>query len=1761
MDLSRTRLNGPTPHQAPQREKISKELLPESMRPARRGGRGPRRWVDRLSPDVNMGVPQLMQILEPNIVWERTRGYCREVEKTVEASYCPGDFFEGWHRNGKTARGVYEGSYWELVGDADEMLDMLRKMAKAPPLLEEPPLELPEHATLPSWEGYRPALTPRPSAPTLPLLRLPPFRPPLLDADAPFLEPDYAPVPDVPAQPLQEQQPILFRPEELSAGAVNEPEFAQPDPPVGAPQPTEPRFGKPEHGWDWSGTRPYVKAQPQRSQPELMELGPGWLHPPAGMPKLPIPGDMAMEAPNMDLTPIPRFEVAWECGPQPEPSFSSRATSPTHSRGGSPGWSRPASAAVSSRPTSAALSSRPTSAGLARAPSAGLPRAPSAGLARIPSARESNGGSVSGEWSEVVDVDAGKPRLWMNFEAPFAELPPIFPPPEPPRDGNGPEPRREDFGPDDLEEAPEFSAPSARELPEWTQPQARLPSWMPPCEPRPVGFLRGTAPVLILDVSGTMNPRINGRFREMKDVVCSLLDPESGEIATAAGAFDVINFCSGAWSWSSTYAERMDLLQSSQIFYAGRQNGQRTAPGASRVSEKTRSGASLQPTEPAMLEDARNWVDKWPEAVGNTCMLGAFQTADEHWMADSWYIFSDGMADDPSQCVEFLEARIRQGRRVPVIHTVGFFQDGVNEHFSGRRYLQGLSSLTGGTFQEYDKNMSRVFQEGVGFVKYDLKVEALHDRVERQWAEEQLRAERRKNVRLGIVERLDVTLARVKAIHAQSRVAVAAAEAADADARARADHADAVADARAYNDGLVERTRAKHEAAMACVAARNDARAAAADAAFEAAHAEWADGYELAMAAWRAEVEALEVQRTQAQQALSRHGSRPTSASPRALLAQQALSRHGSRPTSASSRARPVSAARGGRPGSAISLTGSRPGSATERAAMASRPGSATKAGIIGASRPPSGRPPSASQRPASASGRPTSASGRPTSASGRPASASGRPASASRRAPVSGGGGGGGVSVVGEEDSYGDDAEFGIIQEEEGDELGELWDEPPPLGLDPEDSQELKRWMFPEEFVAAVDDENAAALDAIRAEWAKLLGDAEERNCRRHEIIERNRGACDQYAADVVEAYAASFVRDVVRVGALRGAANALCDAEADATHASACAAVDKENVRVAELHAAEVEAKNAAAAAWERSMARWREAKEEAARRYEAAVATARAKHGVAVAAARADHAERVSEFAAINAARLAEAERMHTEEVAEVAAANAQHRLDHTEQLRKRRGVEEYNAGLLGEARVQHRARLEQLASDNEAKLEAYQGEHRELCARLAVEHEVAKEQAQRDHDDLHAFLTRQHEEQMAEARAKFGDAIALARAEFEALCAELRAEHAAESERVRVHNADIWPHVQVARLAAAELARVATFAEHIRMCANKYGLGVNFMPGTPCYDRVVEMQALNEALARAYPDYPSPDTYPWPDHETKAAGTGWAPSPAAKPLNWEKQIGEVARYISDIALGKVAPPHLQNPRPASADPQRQRQQRPHSAAPLSGGSRPSSAFASPPTSSRRPPSARPTSAAPGSLAEAIASVTGGPPHAGAAATMANAMQRHSQQRPSTAHASLGGSARPESALRSRFSGLVGKPENDGLSSGLSSSLSHMTGEHQQQAPSPSLSPYLQQVGGGGKRPVSATARAAAVASRPASGSARPGSAGSRPASAAALSHQPVRQHNMPARVAAKLNNANAVLSAASAQAAQRPQATGFERDMPRLRHCEVDVEDLT
>jgi hypothetical protein len=49
-----------------------------------------RPWKEALRPDCNMGVPQLMQILEPNVVWEHAAAFNARLSREIVAGYCIG---------------------------------------------------------------------------------------------------------------------------------------------------------------------------------------------------------------------------------------------------------------------------------------------------------------------------------------------------------------------------------------------------------------------------------------------------------------------------------------------------------------------------------------------------------------------------------------------------------------------------------------------------------------------------------------------------------------------------------------------------------------------------------------------------------------------------------------------------------------------------------------------------------------------------------------------------------------------------------------------------------------------------------------------------------------------------------------------------------------------------------------------------------------------------------------------------------------------------------------------------------------------------------------------------------------------------------------------------------------------------------------------------------------------------------------------------------------------------------------------------------------------------------------------------------------------------------------------------------------------------------------------------------------------------------------------------------------------------------------
>ena len=90
-------------------------------------------------------------------------------------------------------------------------------------------------------------------------------------------------------------------------------------------------------------------------------------------------------------------------------------------------------------------------------------------------------------------------------------------------------------------------------------------------------------------------------------------------------------------------------------------------------------------------------------------------------------------------------------------------------------------------------------------------------------------------------------------------------------------------------------------------------------------------------------------------------------------------------------------------------------------------------------------------------------------------------------------------TSVKAGASSRGFDAEESFVLQEGGDDVGSELLLP---ALELEDSQELKRFMFPEEVVRALDDENEAALAAIHDEWQRLVKDTEERNRKKLEVL-----------------------------------------------------------------------------------------------------------------------------------------------------------------------------------------------------------------------------------------------------------------------------------------------------------------------------------------------------------------------------------------------------------------------------------------------------------------------------------------------------------------------------------------------------------------------------------------------------------------------------------------------------------------------------------
>lgn len=62
---------------------------------------------------------------------------------------CAHAYLDGFHKGGRLAHGVYEGSYRDILTDCAEMATMLERQARGPQLLQKPELKYPDPPEMP----------------------------------------------------------------------------------------------------------------------------------------------------------------------------------------------------------------------------------------------------------------------------------------------------------------------------------------------------------------------------------------------------------------------------------------------------------------------------------------------------------------------------------------------------------------------------------------------------------------------------------------------------------------------------------------------------------------------------------------------------------------------------------------------------------------------------------------------------------------------------------------------------------------------------------------------------------------------------------------------------------------------------------------------------------------------------------------------------------------------------------------------------------------------------------------------------------------------------------------------------------------------------------------------------------------------------------------------------------------------------------------------------------------------------------------------------------------------------------------------------------------------------------------------------------------------------------------------------------------------------------------------------------------------------
>ncbi|KAL0042270.1 hypothetical protein WJX77_008145 [Trebouxia sp. C0004] len=1597
------------PHQAPQRERVSLvvrgSVLLQSTGDAVKTDSS---WKRKIKGNNLESVPRLLWLLEPKIVFAHAKASCRG--QHAESQYCQGMFFEGYHRGGGRAHGVYEGTYWDLLANIGELTEALTQMAVGPTVLEEPVLQLPPPPTLPSWDTFKPVLQPLPPLPQLMevAVRLPPFKPPKV-APVEYEAPQLLPLPDL-LDEEEEVVPALVLPDGLKPkGLGMQPEeiaFDPPLPPCYPLQPAPPPYDKPVYGADWTGLKPFQEAEPVMAPDAVLPVL-VWQHPPATLPTPPrgdlsrpsasssaslarMIGGLALAGTTAAITDHPNSPRAPPAsalgrrrgvasGVQLGPSASSadgqellhlqeahreNGTSmspegqdliPASAGGANDGHAVQASqsghggtgrnlnegdAGQQGTRHSFQNTSADTLAGSLPSLSQGDMRdstaaaeastaaRPGSNLTPMSTAVASGSGhthsdsiygdsinSISGtpsgggrpirtvgtagaaaDLTEPSSIAAYRPGGQASASGAGGHLTEaqtvrLNPGPSSGRGlvgvGVGPSSRvGQSGGPDHSRvtssalssgpsqgPAPEFVQPyqeplpprealAFHPLPVFERPAFQAPAYAPPCAPRPIGFLAGYAPLLMLDMSGTMHPSKGGRFFDMKACALELLKP-TGELAAVASGFDVIAFSSAPTSWAACYEGHLTLLEGASRPLVGRQNGRRAyRPNSANTGcmrlQKGQS-AKLVPAEPGLLAEASRWVDSWQEPTGHTNYDAALQMAERYLEADCEYIFSDGLSDYAVVLLEKLRKRVMQGERVPVIHTVGFFAE-EQQGGPGERFLRQLSALTGGTFQEYRPEVWRVWSEGE-WVEYDLARETAAVKAERRWSEAALQAQRRNNARLFLEESFLDIMSRLPKLHALRVAAEAAAYEQEA-AVLQAAHEAECAIVRKLNADIQRRSDAEYYRMTEPVRTRNEVLMAAAQQQHDAAKQQWQTEYSLAVMEWESLQEvstpALQQKDNNSKAKLPRLATLQPEDSAEQLSNSAMPGRQATSATAGQLHAQaPEASAGASRSDAEVKLA--------QRALHRDSHAAAAAADHLRPlDQPPTVPGSGTALQLSNAMLEQKRASGLESAQTGVDTSSGGFGGIASSTTGEQGGGG----SVLGQSSrqlSCRQQLELEANQSQQpGFESEQAQHQHQGAGFQQSQQAEQKDMGAQQAQQEELEFEQASDSSELPASSSRTTAPGQG---RRGESLyaARDLTVLEQYEEDVVEAYASSFLAEAMMQQVLPATANAVVAEQ----HQQALAEVRYRNALNKQHHLDEVKAERAAWEEHEANIKRWKATKADLEAAYANELSEARASHQQHVARIRRQWEKEQKVLQAEYNRRVA-IERAQHEVVCEpVRQRNAEQHQAAGRRREQQRHIQKANDDLVSAAEQLHQQRLYEAQAALSGHLVVARQQHADVCMQLQKEHAALQQAALQEHAIQKAVVARWNDQATLEARGRFsGEVSRLQKAHVRA-CEGVQAQHNVVCDRVRKHNGAIWPQVSIAQAAQGELHRVERFIQHIRVCAEKMEIGVNYVPETPNLDRVVEMSALTEALHKAFPDL-TPDQYPWPNTQDGGAG---------------------------------------------------------------------------------------------------------------------------------------------------------------------------------------------------------------------------------------------------------------------------------------------------